>query len=88
MWTQQAIDAGVEAARTVVKGDGADLILVNADAKRGRIELKLDVTNLTCTDGTCLLPGRLLEGMITSKLQEHIEGAFELRLEDPRSKQS
>ena len=85
MWTQQAIDAGVEAARTVVKGDGADLILVKADAKRGRIELKLDVTNLTCTDGTCLLPGRLLEGMITSTLQEHIEGEFELRLEDPRS---
>ena len=28
MWTQQAIDAGVEAARSVVKGDGADLILV------------------------------------------------------------
>jgi hypothetical protein len=84
MWTQQAIEAGVEAARTVVKGDGADLILVNADAKRGRIELKLDVTNLTCDDGTCLLPGRLLEGMITAKLQEHIEGEFELKLEDPR----
>ena len=88
MWTQQAIDAGVEAARTVVKRDGADLILVNADARRGRIDLKLDVTNLTCTDGTCLLPGRLLEGMITSKLQEHIEGEFELRLEDPRSTQA
>lgn len=85
MWTQQAIEAAVEAARVVVRGDGADLILVKADAGRGRIELKLDVTHLNCDDGTCLLPGRLLEGMITAKLQEHIEGEFELKLEDPRT---
>ena len=84
MWSQQAIEAGVEAARTVVRGDGADLILVKADEKRGRIELKLDVTNVNCDTGTCLLPGRMLEGMISAKLQEHLEGEFELRLEDPR----
>ncbi len=86
MWSQESIDAGVEAARSVVKGDGADLILVKADERRGRIDLRLDVTNLNCDDGHCLLPGRLLEGMITAKLQEHLEGEFELRLEDPRQK--
>lgn len=86
MWSQQAIDAGVEAARSVVRGDGADLILVKADEKRGRIDLRLDVTNLNCDDGTCLLPGRLLEGMIVAKLQDHIEGEFDIHLEDPRQK--
>jgi hypothetical protein len=84
MWSQEAINAGVEAARSVVRGDGADLILVKADEKRGRIDLRLDVTNLNCDDGTCLLPGRMLEGMIAAKLQEHLDGEFELRLEDPR----
>lgn len=86
MWSQESIDAGVEAARSVVRGDGADLILVKADEKRGRVDLRLDVTNLNCEDGTCLLPGRLLEGMIAAKLQEHIESEFELHLEDPRQK--
>ena len=84
MWTQQAIDAAVEAARSVVRGDGADLVLVKADEKRARIDLRLDVTNLHCDDGTCLLPGRLLEPMIVARLQEHLEGEFDVRLEDPR----
>ena len=86
MWTQEAIDAGVEVARSVVRGDGADLTLIKVDSKRGQIDLRLDVSNLNCETGMCLLPGRLLEGMIAAKLQEHIEGEFELRLEDPRQK--
>ena len=86
MWTQEAIDAGVEAARSVVRGDGADLTLIRADEKRGRIDLRLDVTNLNCEAGMCLLPGRVLEGMIAAKLQEHVDGEFELHLEDPRQK--
>ena len=83
-WTQEAVDASVEAARAVVRGDGADLVLVKADARRARIDLKLDVENLTCDDGTCLLPGRLLKPMIEAKMREHLEGEWELRLEDPR----
>lgn len=86
MWTQEAIDAGIEAARSVVRGDGANLTLIKADEKRGQIDLRLDVSNLSCENGTCLLPGRMLEGMIAAKLQEHIEGEFELHLEDPRQK--
>jgi hypothetical protein len=83
-WTQEAVDAGVEAARSVVRGDGADLVLVKADARRARIDLKLDVANLTCDDGTCLLPGRLLKPMIEARMREHLQGEWELRLEDPR----
>lgn len=84
MWNEQTISEALDAARSVVRGDGADLELVSADEKRGRIALRLDVTNLHCEDGTCLLPGRLLEPMIMARLQEHIEGEFELALEDPR----
>lgn len=84
MWDQATIEAGVEAAQSVVRGDGALLKLVNTDEKRGQIALLLDVTNMHCEEGTCLLPGRMLEGMILAKLQEHIEGEFELSLKDPR----
>lgn len=85
MWTSESIEAAVEAARSVVRGDHADLILLGADEKRARIDLRLDVTNLQCEDGTCLLPGRLLEPMIMAKMQEHLDGEFEVRVEDPRS---
>jgi hypothetical protein len=83
-WTEEAVDASVEAARSVVRGDGADLVLVKADARRARIDLKLDVAKLNCDDGTCLLPGRLLKPMIEAKMREHLPGEWELRLEDPR----
>jgi hypothetical protein len=84
MWTRDSVEAGVEAARSIVRGDGADLVLLRADERRGEIALRLDVTNLHCDDGTCLLPGRLLKNLITAQLQEHLEGEFELVLEDPR----
>ena len=84
MWDQVTIEAGVEAAQSVVRGDGALLKLVKADEKRGQIDLLLDITNMHCEDGTCLLPGHMLEGIILAKLQEHIEGEFDLSLEDPR----
>ena len=85
MWTNESIDAAVEAARSVVRADGADLVLVQANEKRGRIDLRLDVTHVHCDQGgTCLLPGRMLEGLIANILQQHVDGEFELRLEDPR----
>jgi len=84
IWTQSTLDASLEAARTVVRGDGADLVLVKADERRARIDLKLDVEKLSCDDGSCLLPGRLLKPMIESKMREHLSGEWELRLTDPR----
>lgn len=85
MWTKQSIDDAVEAARSVVRGDGADLVLVEANEKRARIELCLDVSNLHCDNGACLLPGHLLEPMIMARLKDHVDGEFELRLQDPRT---
>lgn len=85
MWTEEAVNAGVAAARSMVSADGADLILVKADARRARIDLKLDVTHLNCEDGTCLVQGRLLHDLIAAKLQEHLPGEFEVRIDDPRT---
>jgi len=87
MWTEDAINAGVADARAMVSADGADLILVKADERRARIDLRLDVSNLTCADGSCLVQGKLLESMITARLQEHLAGEFEVRIEDPRRAQ-
>lgn len=87
MWTQAAIDQAVEAARSVVRADGGDLVLVEANDKRGRVILRLDVTNVNCdaADGSCLLPGRMLQPMMVRLMEPHLGGEFELRLEDPRA---
>ena len=84
MWTDDAINAGVADARTLVSADGADLILIKADERRARVDLRLDISKLTCADGSCLVQGKLLERMIAARLQEHLSGEFEVRLEDPR----
>lgn len=83
-WTESTLNASIDAARSVVRGDGADLVLVKADARKARIDLRLDVAKLSCDDGSCLLPGRLLKPMIEAKMREHLSGEWELRLSDPR----
>ena len=86
MWSEDSINAAVAAARAMVSADGADLILVKADERRARIDLRLDVTNLTCEDGTCLVQGPLLDSMVAAALQQHLSGEFEVRIDDPRTK--
>ena len=87
MWTQDAVDASVAAARAMVSADGADLILVKADARRARIDLRLDVSGLDCGDGTCLVQGTLLNRMVTAAMKKHLSGEFEVRIDDPRAAQ-
>jgi len=84
-WTPQAVAAAVAAAREVVRADGADVVLVQADAGRGRLALRLDVTRLNCDiGGACLLPGRFLQPLMLAQVQQHLPGELELQLEDPR----
>ena len=85
MWTEQQILSALDAARCVVRADGADLELVAADPRRSRITLRLDVTHLRCDDGgACLVPKHLLVPLIAAQVQQVIAGEVEVRLEDPR----
>lgn len=84
MWTADDVAAAVEAVRALVRSDGADLVLVHADPRTARIELRLDVTDAQCQTGACVLPGGILEPMIAAALARHLAGEFELRLHDPR----
>lgn len=85
MWTDEQIAAALDAARALVRSDGADLVLIAADARLARIELRLDVTGVHCDTGACVLPGDMLAPMIIAALARHLPGEFELRLDDPRA---
>lgn len=84
-WTADAVAAALDAARALVRSDGADLVLVAADARAARIELRLDLDQAHCETGACVLPGEMLEPMIAAVMGRHLPGEFELRLIDPRT---
>ncbi len=72
----------VDETAEMLRGDGADLVLVHADPAGARIELRLDLSGVECLD--CVVPPDLLEQMVTAELQRKVPGAFELVLDDPR----
>jgi hypothetical protein len=83
-WTSDAVAAAVEDANTLVRSDGAALVLIGADARAARIELRLDVDDAQCASGACVLPREMLEPLIVAALRRHLPGEFELRLHDSR----
>lgn len=85
MWTPDDVAIALESARTLVTSDGADLILVAADPRTARIELRLDVGCAHCETGACVLPGDMLQPLIAAALARTLDGEFELRLHDPRN---
>jgi hypothetical protein len=77
-----AVSASVSEVQLLLRGDGADLVLVDADPKTARIELRLDLSNVGCED--CVLPPDLLREMITAALQKRLFEEFEVLVDDPR----
>lgn len=83
-WQAETVDAALEEARALVRSDGADLELVEANEKAARIVLRLDVSNASCETGACVLPGAMLEPLVAEALGRHLTGEFELQIIDPR----
>lgn len=83
-WQTEAVDAALGEARALVRSDGADLHLVEANEKAARIVLRLDVSDASCATGTCVMPGEILRPLIAEALGRHLPGEFELQLIDPR----
>jgi Fe-S cluster biogenesis protein NfuA len=83
-WPAESVNAALEEARALVRSDGADLELVEANEKAARIVLRLDVTNASCETGACVMPGEILEPLVAEAIARHIAGEFELKILDPR----
>lgn len=82
MMDGDAVGAAVEELGAVLRLDGADLHLVDADPKTARIEVRLELEDANCED--CILPPELLEQMIGDAISRRVRGEFELIVRDPR----
>jgi hypothetical protein len=85
-WRTEIVDAALEDARSLVRSDGADFELVEANEKVARIVLRLDVSNASCETGACVLPGDMLQPLVAEAIARHIPGEFELQIVDPRQR--
>jgi hypothetical protein len=77
------VAAAVDEVGRFLRADGADLLLVEADAKTARIHLRLVLDTVGCEE--CVLPPVELRETINDSLQRRIVGEFELVLDDPRA---
>jgi Fe-S cluster biogenesis protein NfuA len=73
----------VDEVARILRADGADLTLVDADAKTARVRLALVLDTVSCED--CVLPPAMLFDTIEQSLQRRVAGEFELVLDDPRT---
>ena len=78
-----AVGEAVDELGRMLRADGADLLLIEANPKTDRVHLKLVLEAVNCED--CILPPDALRETINQSLQRRIAGEFELVLDDPRT---
>lgn len=76
------VRSALEETTRVLRADGADLRVLEADPRTARIRLQLDLDGVSCLE--CVLPPDILEQVLASALSRRIAGEFELLVEDPR----
>jgi Fe-S cluster biogenesis protein NfuA len=77
-----AVTAAVDEVARILRADGADLQLIEANPKTARIHLALILESVSCEE--CVLPPQMLFETIERSLQRRVPGEFELVLDDPR----
>ena len=75
--------AAVEEVARILRADGADLELIEANPKTARIHLVLVLDSVSCEE--CVLPPEMLYETIEQALQRRVRAEFELVLDDPRT---
>jgi len=78
-----AVAAAVDEVARILRADGADLHLIEANPKTARIHLALLLESVSCEE--CVLPPAMLFETIEQALQRRVRGEFELLLDDPRT---
>jgi Fe-S cluster biogenesis protein NfuA len=77
-----AVAEAVDEVARILRADGADLTLLDANPKTARIRLALVLDAASCEE--CVLPPDMLYETVEQSLQRRIRGEFELVLDDPR----
>jgi len=78
----EAVAVAVDEVGRILRADGADLLLIDADPKTLRVRLALRFDDVSCAD--CILAPDELEQTINAAISRRVPGEFELLLDDPR----
>jgi Fe-S cluster biogenesis protein NfuA len=78
----EAVAAAVDEVGRILRADGGDLVLVEANPKTARVTLTLRFDDVGCED--CILPPDQLAETINAAISRRVPGEFELVLDDPR----
>jgi Fe-S cluster biogenesis protein NfuA len=78
-----AVADAVDEVGRILRADGGDLVLVEADPKTLRIRLELKFDDVSCEE--CILPPAELARTIDAAIGRRVPGEFELVLVDPRT---
>jgi hypothetical protein len=76
------VAGAVDEVARILRADGADLHIVEADPRTARIRLRLELDEVRCED--CVLDPDALHQTIEWALQRQVPGEFELIVDDPR----
>jgi Fe-S cluster biogenesis protein NfuA len=77
-----AVAAAVDEVARILRADGADLTLLEANPKTARVRLALVLDGVSCEE--CVLPPDMLYETVEQSLHRRVAGEFELVLDDPR----
>lgn len=76
------VAAAVEELGSLLRADGGDLVLVSADPAADRVEVRVELDDVSCAD--CILPPDQLRKVIEDGIGRRVRGEFELIVRDPR----
>jgi hypothetical protein len=77
-----AVARAVDEVGRILRADGADLLLVEADPKTLRVRLELRFDDVSCEE--CILAPDQLAETVQAAISRRVPGEFELVLADPR----
>ena len=76
------VAAAVDELGSLLRADGGNLVLVSADPAIDRVEVRVELDDVSCAD--CILPPELLRKVIEDGISRRVRGEFELLVHDPR----
>jgi hypothetical protein len=77
-----AVGLAVDEVGRILRADGGDLVLVEADPARLRVRLALHLDDVSCAD--CILAPDELARTIREAIERRVPGELELLVDDPR----
>jgi hypothetical protein len=77
-----AVGIAVDEVGRILRADGGDLVLIEADPATLRVRIALRLDDVSCAD--CILAPDDLARTLRAAIERRVPGEFELVVDDPR----